>query len=121
MAWAWHYLPFFLMQRQLFLHHYLPAHVCSVLAMGSVLDELTSAAMDLPLSPPGPLLAPGRLRPHMRRRPVLATYVAGTLLTLALLGMFVFMAPLTYGHVGLDADAIRARQWRPTWRMQFLK
>ncbi|WFD23509.1 dolichyl-phosphate-mannose--protein mannosyltransferase [Malassezia equina] len=120
-AWAWHYLPFFLMHRQLFLHHYLPAHVCSVLAMASLVDDVTSSSMDLPLSPSGPFLRPGSLRPHMRRRPSLVTHVLSTVLILALAAMFVFMAPLTYGHVGLNADAVRARQWRSTWRMQFLQ
>ncbi|WFD27612.1 dolichyl-phosphate-mannose--protein mannosyltransferase [Malassezia nana] len=121
MAWAWHYLPFFLMHRQLFLHHYLPAHVCSVLAMGTFWDDLFSSAMDLPLSPPGPFLAPNRLRPPMRRMPKLMTYVLTLIFMLLLVNVFVHLAPLTYGHVGLSADEVRARQWRSTWRLQFTK
>ncbi|KAH9443533.1 hypothetical protein Pst134EA_032763 [Puccinia striiformis f. sp. tritici] len=35
-AWANHYLPFFLMNRQTFLHHYLPAHLFSALVAGVV-------------------------------------------------------------------------------------
>jgi dolichyl-phosphate-mannose-protein mannosyltransferase len=35
-AWANHYFPFFLMSRQTFLHHYLPAHLFSALVAGVV-------------------------------------------------------------------------------------
>ena len=36
-----HYLPFFLMSRQLFIHHYLPALYFSILVLGGVFDLLT--------------------------------------------------------------------------------
>ncbi|OCF40188.1 dolichyl-phosphate-mannose-protein mannosyltransferase [Kwoniella heveanensis CBS 569] len=42
-AWALHYFPFFLMQRQLFLHHYLPALYFAVLLFCTVFDYLTSS------------------------------------------------------------------------------
>lgn len=38
LGWAFHYLPFFLMERQLFLHHYFPALYFSVLAFSQLLD-----------------------------------------------------------------------------------
>ena len=38
LAWATHYLPFYLMGRQLFLHHYLPAHLASCLVTGALLE-----------------------------------------------------------------------------------
>jgi dolichyl-phosphate-mannose-protein mannosyltransferase len=38
MAWAFHYLPFYGMGRQLFLHHYLPALYCGLLVLGVVVD-----------------------------------------------------------------------------------
>jgi len=37
-AWALHYLPFFLMQRQLFLHHYLPALYFAILCFSATFD-----------------------------------------------------------------------------------
>jgi dolichyl-phosphate-mannose-protein mannosyltransferase len=33
LGWAFHYLPFFLMKRQLFLHHYFPALYFAVIAL----------------------------------------------------------------------------------------
>ncbi|KAF8244663.1 PMT-domain-containing protein [Wilcoxina mikolae CBS 423.85] len=38
LAWAFHYFPFFLMQRQLFLHHYLPALYFAVIALAQIFD-----------------------------------------------------------------------------------
>lgn len=40
-GWALHYLPFFIMQRQLFLHHYFPALYCAILLLGTVFDLVT--------------------------------------------------------------------------------
>lgn len=41
-GWALHYFPFFIMNRQLFLHHYFPALYYSVLLFASVFDLATS-------------------------------------------------------------------------------
>lgn len=41
-AWALHYLPFFLMGRQLFIHHYFPALYVSVLILGATFDLFTA-------------------------------------------------------------------------------
>src|SRR5256885_11334753 len=38
LCWAAHYLPFYLMGRQLFLHHYLPAHLASCLVPGALVE-----------------------------------------------------------------------------------
>lgn len=43
-GWLFHYVPFYLMGRQLFLHHYLPALYCGILFMSLLLDRI------LPLS-----------------------------------------------------------------------
>ncbi|KNC74924.1 hypothetical protein SARC_12541, partial [Sphaeroforma arctica JP610] len=37
---ALHYFPFFLMERQLFFHHYLPAHYFMILAVAGFTDEV---------------------------------------------------------------------------------
>lgn len=38
LGWAFHYFPFFLMQRQLFLHHYLPALYFAIMAACQIYD-----------------------------------------------------------------------------------
>ncbi|EQK98761.1 glycosyltransferase family 39 [Ophiocordyceps sinensis CO18] len=42
LGWALHYFPFYLMQRQLFLHHYFPALYFAVVALCQVFDYLTA-------------------------------------------------------------------------------
>ena len=41
-AWATHYFPFYVMGRQLFLHHYLPAHLASALVTGALVEFVFS-------------------------------------------------------------------------------
>ncbi|OBA21899.1 PMT-domain-containing protein [Metschnikowia bicuspidata var. bicuspidata NRRL YB-4993] len=41
-GWAIHYFPFFVMGRQLFLHHYLPAHYFAILGLGHFFDLLVT-------------------------------------------------------------------------------
>ncbi|WFD20093.1 dolichyl-phosphate-mannose--protein mannosyltransferase [Malassezia caprae] len=89
-AYALHFLPFFLMKRQLFLHHYLPALYISVLLLGVVFDLGTS-----------------------RVRPMVRLYAA--LLLGALAGVvFLRYAPLSYASRWTNdkcGDAILTRHW----------
>ena len=118
-AWACHYLPFFLMHRQLFIHHYLPAHACSVLVLGGVLDFVTSRSIDLPLSPAGPALQPEQLRPTMRRRYTQLAQPVALIVALSLVAMFHYLAPFTYGNMGLERAQVQARRMLSSWRLQF--
>jgi dolichyl-phosphate-mannose-protein mannosyltransferase len=40
MGWALHYFPFFIMGRQLFIHHYLPAYYFGILALGHAFEVI---------------------------------------------------------------------------------
>lgn len=71
-AWALHYLPFWLMKRQLFIHHYLPALYISILLSAALFD-----------------MATGRLRPRMRIQAALAVAAISAL-------VFWRYAPLAY-------------------------
>ena len=51
LVWAVHYTPFFLMNRQLFIHHYLPSHLATALIAGAVLNYILSGdTINHPLS-----------------------------------------------------------------------
>lgn len=126
LAWSFHYLPFFLMNRQLFIHHYLPAHVCACAVMGSVFNFIATETVNGPLSRPGPSLLDDRLRLKgtLRRttfneipRPVKA--VAGAIVGVVIV-VFWHLAPLTYGDVGLNPDEVQARKWLQ-WSLHFAK
>ena len=89
-AYALHFFPFFLMKRQLFLHHYLPALYISVLLLAVVFDLGTS-----------------------RVRPMVRLYAA--LLLGAIAGLvFWRYAPLSYASRWTNdqcGDAILTRHW----------
>jgi dolichyl-phosphate-mannose-protein mannosyltransferase len=96
-VWAVHYIPFFLMNRQLFIHHYLPSHLASALVAGSVLNFILSETINYPISIRGP---PTRIRSAMysdlgMKGPVV---VAGFSVVMFIL--YAYMAPLTYGTPG---------------------
>ena len=131
LCWAAHYLPFFLMGRQLFLHHYLPAHLASALVTGALLefvfnldnnafeDNFVSQAQGK--SPGGGgnknkldrsgkrTVVPAKER--MGNGGMLALWAAsGVVLSLVIAGWWWFL-PLTYGKPGLTAGQVQARKW----------
>lgn len=85
------------MNRQLFLHHYLPAHLCSTLVAGSIFSFIAGESINYPISVPGPGM---RRMPTTRSDVGTKAVIAAAVFMLPYLGMFVFMAPLTYGTPG---------------------
>jgi dolichyl-phosphate-mannose-protein mannosyltransferase len=119
LAWASHYLPFYLMGRQLFLHHYLPAHLASALVTGALVEFVVNV---------DPVVAPiegGKaatvtkntseqaLQPRERlgESSVLATWAAAGLVLTLVIGGWYFFLPLTYGKPGLSVEQVVARKW----------
>jgi dolichyl-phosphate-mannose-protein mannosyltransferase len=104
------------MNRQLFLHHYLPAHLCSALLAGAVFNFLVSERINYPVSIAGPTT---RLRPLTRSDigvPAAAT-LAGFTLLLAL--ATAFLGPLTYGTPGLTGEQVNNRRVLSSWTLHF--
>ena len=95
-GWALHYLPFFLMGRSLFLHHYLPALVYAILLFASLFDFALKYA---------------RVTTSTRRA-LMYSFVA---LTAAI---YMYFSPTTYG-LALTPAQIGARKWLSTWDYQF--
>ncbi|KAJ3560685.1 hypothetical protein NP233_g10676 [Leucocoprinus birnbaumii] len=89
-GWSLHYFPFFLMARQLFLHHYFPALYFSILLYCAIFDLVTSS-----------------LRPRVRLQ------VAGVLVVLAVWNFGRF-APLVYGSEWTRGRCEGAR-WVKSW------
>ena len=108
------------MGRQLFLHHYLPAHLASALVTGALVefifnieplseDELASAAQGT-----------AKVGRASRTRPVresigsntlwMAWAATGVILSVVVWS-FLFFAPLTYGFPGLDVEGVVRRKW----------
>ncbi|KAH9167385.1 glycosyltransferase family 39 protein [Lactarius sanguifluus] len=115
-VWFIHYFPFFLMSRQLFIHHYLPSHLASALVAGAVLHFLLSETIQYPISVRGHSTRP--------RKPQWAELGARgpaivVLFFLVLFGAFVYMAPLTYGTPGLDGDGVNSKRLLSSWTLHF--
>lgn len=117
LAWIYHYLPFYTMSRQLFLHHYLPAHLCSALVAGAVFDFVVlSESINSPVSVPGRGLTRRMARKQTARVDAKAWMAAGVIVGLVV-AMFVFFAPLTYGTPGLDPAAVNRRRLLGAWTL----
>lgn len=114
-AWLYHYLPFFTMSRQLFLHHYLPAHVLSCLVVGVVFHFLFCGdTLNYPVSIAG---ITTRRRPIQKAHVGKRMYIALTVVIGLLLANFVFLKPLTYGTPGLTADQVNQRRVLSSWTL----
>jgi len=116
-SWAFHYFPFYLMNRQLFLHHYLPAHICSALVAGGILDFVLSEVNNYPISHPGPSTKPRR--PTKSDLPNGVAWGVVAVVTIGMIAMFLFIAPLTYGAPSLEGEAINKRQILSSWTLHF--
>ncbi|KAH8803180.1 glycosyltransferase family 39 protein [Xylogone sp. PMI_703] len=117
LAWATHYLPFYLMGRQLFLHHYLPAHLASCLVTGALLEFIFN--VEPVVEDVNKIKKPGQpaVKKHVPAREKLAgqnllsSWAAlGVILAIVIGGWYYFL-PLTYGYPGLNVEQVVARKW----------
>lgn len=133
LLWMAHYLPFFIMGRQLFLHHYLPAHLASSLVAGALLEFVfnvepadTSSTVADALSPRSSAVLTTDGKKPMgkgnveRKRPIsqrlggqslLSSWIALSVIMAAVIYGFIFFTPLTYGKPGLTIEQVNARKW----------
>ena len=85
------------MNRQLFIHHYLPAHLCSALVAGAVFNFILSESINYPISVPSSLT---RLRPRLYSDLGIKALAALLVFNVVFIGVFFFLSPLTYGTPG---------------------
>jgi dolichyl-phosphate-mannose-protein mannosyltransferase len=123
LCWAAHYLPFFLMGRQLFLHHYLPAHLASCLVTGALVefvcnvdpviddDVVQSRKEDVKKVPEKVKRGFSNAQHQLKGQGLYATWaVTGLIMAVVVYGWYFFL-PLTYGKPGLSVDEVNARKW----------
>ncbi|KAJ3050811.1 hypothetical protein HK097_008188 [Rhizophlyctis rosea] len=90
LGWFLHYIPFFLMARQLFLHHYFPALYFSILLFCAIFDTAT------------------------RRLGTATQSLAALFVAAAAVWMFYEFSPLTYGTV-MTKEHCKRLKWRSRW------
>ncbi|KAL3454012.1 Dolichyl-phosphate-mannose-protein mannosyltransferase-domain-containing protein [Aspergillus insuetus] len=81
LGWFFHYFPFYLMARQLFLHHYFPALYFAILTLAQEFDFITHRISSLGLP----------------SRPVIGKALAGIFIALTIF-TFTIYSPLVYGN-----------------------
>lgn len=128
------------MGRQLFLHHYLPAHLASALVAGALLEFIftiepaspvsSSSSVSDAFSPSsstalttdaGAVKKAGKGGIMARRKPVrerligqggmMTAWAAAVAVLSVLIWCFIYFAPLTYGKPGLNVDEVLRRKW----------
>lgn len=92
LGWALHYFPFYLMKRQLFLHHYFPALYFAVVAFTQVFDYATARLPGI----------------GVRSSPIINRIATVAFLTLTACAFMLF-APLAYGGQWTKADCKRVK------------
>ncbi|KAL2128939.1 hypothetical protein VTI74DRAFT_8463 [Chaetomium olivicolor] len=123
LAWATHYFPFYVMGRQLFLHHYLPAHLASTLVTGALVEFVFSqdaaeheiAYQVAKAGNKGAAAAPPKRHLTARERfagqSLMATWIAAGVILTVVAASWYFFLPLTYGYPGLSVEQVVRRKW----------
>lgn len=89
-SWALHYLPFGLMGRQLFLHHYMPSLYMAILVAGASFELVTS---------------------HVYRH---VRWSLAIISALAIIYVYHIFIPITYGEPWTQSECLSAT-WKPSW------
>ncbi|KAG5935876.1 hypothetical protein E4U53_000341 [Claviceps sorghi] len=111
-AWATHYFPFYLMGRQLFLHHYLPAHLASCLVAGALVEFIFSVE---PIGDHnGHKKSLGKhisSRERFAGQSLLGIWLATAVILTTVIAGWWFFLPLTYGYPSLSIEQVVRRKW----------
>jgi dolichyl-phosphate-mannose-protein mannosyltransferase len=110
------------MGRQLFLHHYLPAHLASALVAGALIEfifnvePMSAEEIDAQKKKERGIATVvesfGRpVRERIYTGSLYGAWAATAAIYAALIGGFLFFAPLTYGTPGLSVDEVLSRKW----------
>lgn len=117
-AWLLHYLPFFTQGRMLFLHHYLPAFIFSVLLLSSLIDLLGRVFRE----PLGKSLSK-KLDTPLKAWNISTgsrNYIIFLVIVIAIFAKsFMYFSPLTYGLGFPSVEILRQHKWFKGWDLQY--
>ncbi|XP_058158146.1 protein O-mannosyl-transferase 1 isoform X3 [Dasypus novemcinctus] len=95
-GWAVNYLPFFLMEKTLFLYHYLPALTFQIILLPVVMQHVRDH------------LCRSQLQRNVFSALIVAWYSTAC-------HVFNTLRPLTYGDKSLSASELKALRWKDSW------
>lgn len=101
-GWAVNYLPFFLMEKTLFLYHYLPALTFQILLIPIVLQHLSD------------YLCRSLLSKTMFRALIVAWFSSVYL-------VYCTFSPVTYGEPSLSVAELKDLRWKDSWNILIRK
>ncbi|XP_006892500.1 PREDICTED: protein O-mannosyl-transferase 1 isoform X2 [Elephantulus edwardii] len=101
-GWALNYLPFFLMEKTLFLYHYLPALTFQIILLPVVLQHVNDH------------LCRSKLQSRVFSALVVAWYSSAC-------HVFNTLRPLTYGDTSLSTSELKALRWKDSWNILIRK
>lgn len=94
-GWAFHYIPFLLMGRVTYLHHYLPCQIFGAMCLAFLVDHFVFKSRKL------------------RERTKAAIFVASAIVVV---GIFIHYRAAAWGIEG-NVNEWKYRQWRKTWNI----
>ncbi|KAJ1565233.1 hypothetical protein HK096_003889 [Nowakowskiella sp. JEL0078] len=104
LAWLMHYVPFFIMGRVLFVHHYLPSYIFSAMVTAAVIDSVGRGIQSVI---------------SLRQRSV-GYWIIVSVLIVVNVGSFLYFSPLTYGTGFASKEEILSRKWLQSWDLQYI-
>jgi len=107
-----HYVPFFAMHRQLFLHHYLPSSVFAYMVFGAIYEFCLVNGINWPANS------------ETRQTHAVVTgfgKVVFFIVVFVQIGVFYWMRHMIYGLPGMDVETWKQRQLLSGWDLAFLK
>ncbi|XP_071622232.1 protein O-mannosyl-transferase 1 isoform X5 [Heliangelus exortis] len=101
-GWAVNYLPFFLMEKTLFLYHYLPALTFQILLIPIVLQHLGN---------------------HLCRPPLLKSMFSALVIAWfsSIYLVYCTFSPVTYGEPSLSVPELKDLRWKDSWNILIRK
>ncbi|OUM70253.1 glycosyltransferase family 39 protein [Piromyces sp. E2] len=113
-----HYLPFFIMGRSLFLHHYLPASIFGFMIVGALFEFLCIYVF-VPQEVEKKSITSKEKKVIYRAQIPKFYWVIVAVVSIIVLGIFVYFSPLIYGLKFKSHEQLVARKWLKTWDLQF--
>lgn len=108
-GWCWHYFPFFLMARQKFLHHYLPAHLIASMFTAALWEIVFSDCKSLDPNKDEELSTNQyQITPKIHKK---LLWIFFTIMAAAIISFFLYFSPFVYGNVSLTPEQVLRRKW----------
>ncbi|KAF0276924.1 Dolichyl-phosphate-mannose--protein mannosyltransferase 4 [Hanseniaspora uvarum DSM 2768] len=107
LGWLCHYFPFFLMNRQRFLHHYLPAHLILCVFTAQFLE----VGIMIKFIPSEEDEEEEKIDEYKAKKANLKLHLLSIIIIVAVVWFFYYWKALTYGLETLSVADTKAREW----------